>query len=807
MNRALLRLGLMIGALCVGSCPLLGSVIITEPVGGNDISADKSLNSTNGAAFTALGNIVLTEGATTDFAVGNNKTFILTLPSGWQFNSGVGSVSFTGSRDITTASISVGTSSLTVTFSVSGTTKFDVLTISGLQVQALDGSLDYLNSGYILNLSQNPGTAVIAGVGQDLTTFGLLNTVPGTPHALAINIQPSPAATAGVIFAQQPDLLTYDQFGVWCYQDYATIVTASRLSGSGILQGTTTEQAISGEATFADLSENLANSITLLFTAPGLTSVTSDPIVVGPGQANRLTFSTQPGSAASGVSFGVQPVIKSQDQFGNLSTLGLPASQMITMTLSSGAGPLLGMISRDIGTSAGNGTVTYTDLEIDAVGINKQLTASSSGFSSAVSSVFAVTGSSFSQLQVLLPGETAAPGSVSGKTGTPIAQTAGAAFNVTVNAVDANWNLINTVTDTARLTASDSNAVLPANAALVNGTKTFSVTLKTAGSGTVTASDVTANTKTANTSSSVSVNPGSFAKLQLLVPGETAAPGTGSGKTGTPGAQTAGSAFIVSVNAVDANWNLVNTNDTVSINSSDANAALPSSAGLVSGTKVFSVTLKTAGSATLTSSNTTHSAIPSSTSPSIAVIAGPFVKLQVLVPGETAAPGTINGKSGTPTARTAGSAFNATVNAVDASWNIVNSVTDLAAITSSDANAILPANAALANGTQTFSVTLRTAGTSTVTASDVTDNSKMSNTSPAISVVSSGVTKLQILLPGETAAPGTPSGKTGSPTPQPAGATFNVTVNAVDANRNLISTNDTVDITSSDANAVLPGNP
>src|SRR6266853_6695877 len=99
MNRALLRFGLMIGALCVGSCPVLGDVVITEPLGGNDVSADKCLNSTNGAGFTALGNIVLAEAATTDFGAGNNKTFILTLPYGWQFKSGVGSVSFSGSRD------------------------------------------------------------------------------------------------------------------------------------------------------------------------------------------------------------------------------------------------------------------------------------------------------------------------------------------------------------------------------------------------------------------------------------------------------------------------------------------------------------------------------------------------------------------------------------------------------------------------------------------------------------------------------------------------------------------------------------
>ena len=51
-----------------------------------------------------------------------------------------------------------------------------------------------------------------------------------------------------------------------------------------------------------------------------------------------------------------------------------------------------------------------------------------------------------------MPGETASAGSASGKTGTPTAQAAGTALSVTVNAVDANWNLVNTVTDTVGLT-------------------------------------------------------------------------------------------------------------------------------------------------------------------------------------------------------------------------------------------------------------------------------------------------------------------------------------------------------------------
>src|SRR2546426_7634441 len=89
----------------------------------------------------------------------------------------------------------------------------------------------------------------------------------------------------------------------------------------------------------------------------------------------------------------------------------------------------------------------------------------------------------------------------------------------------------------------------------------FSVTLNTVQTATVTASDITTPGKTPNTSPPITVTAGSFAKLQLLAPGETATPGTassGSGKTGSPNAQPAGgAAFTVTVNAVDAAWNVV----------------------------------------------------------------------------------------------------------------------------------------------------------------------------------------------------------------------------------------------------------
>src|ERR1044071_4674666 len=137
MKTALFRLSLVLGLVAFSSPRVLASVNITSPTGGNNISADKALNSTNGAAFTSLGNIVIAEGAASDFAAGNNQHLILTAPAGCQFNAGIGTVSFASKGNITAASIAVTSSTATVTLSVNGTSALDTLTIAGLQVQAL----------------------------------------------------------------------------------------------------------------------------------------------------------------------------------------------------------------------------------------------------------------------------------------------------------------------------------------------------------------------------------------------------------------------------------------------------------------------------------------------------------------------------------------------------------------------------------------------------------------------------------------------------------------------------------------------
>ena len=97
--------------------------------------------------------------------------------------------------------------------------------------------------------------------------------------------------------------------------------------------------------------------------------------------------------------------------------------------------------------------------------------------------------------------------------------------------------------------------------------------------------------------------------------------------------------------------------------------------------------------------NFTAAGLTNATSGNVVVSTGPYTKLQLLVPGETAAPGTASGKNGTPSAQIMGTGFGVTVNAVDAYWNLVNTVSDTVSLTSSDTSATLPAAAALAAGT------------------------------------------------------------------------------------------------------------
>jgi hypothetical protein len=620
----------------------------------------------------------------------------------------------------------------------------------------------------------------------------------------------------------------------------------------------------------------------------------------------------------------------------------------------------------------------------------------------------------YTRLQVLVPGETAAPGSSSGKTGTPLNQTAGVPFTITVRACDDSWNTVATVTDAAQILCSDASATLPSPAQLQSGQLTFTVTLNAGGQFTIFAHDQTDNTipdgasakvtslilqgftfsainqknQTAGSPMSITVNavdpagqvvtgysgavslkeitsygdgrvspatvtlsagqwsgsvtmyradetsinrgnvnvyafldnapqkngtsdpftvhPGPFSRLQVIVPGQTPLPGSVAGLTGSPSSQSAGKAFQADVYATDAYWNPVSSADNVRLTSSDAAASTPLTSVLANGFYRFTVSLGTVGTQTLTASDLTNGPILSMTSAGIPVIPsnvdhfvinaiaspqtagtgfsmtiraadatgntvpnynatavltantgagsitpeqitfangawtgtmvcrgaggavsiscfdysspphsgtsnnftvqpGPFTGLQVLLPGETAQGGTPTGKTGTPTSQTAGATFTVIVRAVDDFWNLVPGVSDHVDVQSSDAFAVLPADTTLANGQILISARLFKSGPQTIWATDLTTSSVHPDTSSAVTIVGGSFSRVLILAPGESPAPGTTTGRTGTATDQSINYAFTVKVLSTDQWWNPVpGPSDVIHITSGDALAQLP---
>lgn len=206
----------------------------------------------------------------------------------------------------------------------------------------------------------------------------------------------------------------------------------------------------------------------------------------------------------------------------------------------------------------------------------------------------------------------------------------------------------------------------------------------------------------------------------------------------------AGTPFDVTITAQDINNVTVpNANGTVTMNTTPSGSKMEfdwnndgifgdKTGKLENGTKVIKARNLKAETVSITATaGTANTTLP----PSVTTGPTAFVKLQILAPGETAAPGTATGKTGTPTIRTLSIPFNVTVNAVDEYWNPAIT-TDTISITSSDASAVLPAPSVPAS----FSVTLNTVGAFTVTATDSTDGAKTAATTPLLTVLGAPIT-------------------------------------------------------------------
>ncbi|HTV62415.1 MAG TPA: autotransporter-associated beta strand repeat-containing protein [Verrucomicrobiae bacterium] len=332
----------------------------------------------NGLTGATSGNIVVSPAAASQLVIETQPSATATAGASFtqqpaiQIQDPFGNLEISDNSDVVTASLEQGSDVLYGTLtanSVNGVATFTNLSYhvaESITIEFTDGSL-------------NPATC--NGIAVN----------PAAASQLVIQTQPSPIATAGVPFAQQPVVQIQDAYGNVCLTNSSTIVTAMRDpgSGSGNLQGTLNVTATAGVVAYANLAQNAAGTISIDFDSGSLTGATSSDIFVNPSAATQLAFSTQPGSATVGSIFGIQPALVTQDAYGNNSVAGLASSVPVTLAITSGTGVLQGRTNLDIGTSAGNGAVAFTNLRIDSAG-NKQLTASAEGLASAVSALFNV---------------------------------------------------------------------------------------------------------------------------------------------------------------------------------------------------------------------------------------------------------------------------------------------------------------------------------------------------------------------------------------------------------------------------------
>ena len=229
---------------------------------------------------------------------------------------------------------------------------------------------------------------------------------------------------------------------------------------SGTLSGTLAVAAVSGEATFSNISiDKVGTGYTLDATAGGLSTATSASFDITVGAATQLVYSVPPSNTVSTVA--VSPAIKVQvhDAGGNLVPT---ATDNITLMINNNPGS--GTLSGTLVVAAVSGEATFNDITIDKVGTGYTLDATVGGLSTATSASFDITVGAATQLVYSVePSNTAATLSI-----TP-------AIKVQVH--DAGGNVVPTATDniTLAINSNPSSGTLSGTlvVAAISGEATF----------------------------------------------------------------------------------------------------------------------------------------------------------------------------------------------------------------------------------------------------------------------------------------------------------------------------------------------
>jgi hypothetical protein len=703
------------------------------------------------------------------YKISANGVVLTTLTASAQ-----GTISFTtpaGTTTVTVTTSAAATSHLNISAPASATAGSSF----SITVTALDannstltsylGTVQFTTSDSAAILPSNYAfTAADAGVhtftGIVLKTAGsqsvmATDTVTGSiTGSASVTVNPAAASTLVVSGYSSPTTAgTSHSFTVTAQDAYGNKATGylgtvsfTSSDGQAVLPANYTFSSIdAGVHSFsATLKTAGSKSITAKDTASGSINGSQTGITVNAAAASKLVVGGYPSSTTAGVSHSF--TVTAQDAFGNTAT-GYTGTLTFTSSDSQALLPAnYKFANTDAGVhsfsatlkTAGNQSITATDT----------VTATITGVQSGIT-VNAAATSHFSL-------------------GAPTSGTAGSSFAITVTALDANNKTLTNYLGTIQFSSSDAVAVLPGSytfTAADAGVHTFTgIVLKTAGSQSITATDTATGSITG--SASVTVNPAAASTLIV---------------TGYPSPTTAGTSHGFTVTADDAYGNKATGYvGTVRFTSGDGQALLPANYTFTiadAGVHSFSATLKTAGTQSITATDSVTSTIQGNQT---GITVNPAAASKLVVSGYTS-----------PT--TASTSHSFTVTAKDTFGNTASGYTGTVAFTSSDAKAILPANYTFVSGdagVHSFSATLKTAGTQSITTKD-TVTASITGTESGITVNAAAVSSLHVTAP--------PSVKKGR--------AFTITVTAVDASNNIITTYlGTIHFTSSDSQAVLPAN-
>src|SRR5947207_3277228 len=270
------------------------------------------------------------------------------------------------------------------------------------------------SNGLPINGSAGDYTLRFESAGVRPATLSTITLGAGTATQLTITTEPSPTATSGAAFGQQPVLQVRDAAGnpAGGAGVPVTAVIASGPAGATLTNATATTIG-SGAATFNGLAINgSAGSYTLRFESGTLTPATSGTITLGAGTATQLTITTQPpATAASGAALNQQPVIQVRDAVGNPAG---GAGVQVTAVIASG--PAGATLSNATATTLASGAATFSGLAITGAAGDYTLRFETAGLTPATSSTITLGAGTATQLTLTTePPPTATSGAAFGQ--------------------------------------------------------------------------------------------------------------------------------------------------------------------------------------------------------------------------------------------------------------------------------------------------------------------------------------------------------------------------------------------------------